>query len=231
MIRRVCAALSILLSLPVLSFAQDRDYRRIERISLDNVENIINLDQLAEATKPSTDLGSNTVRLLQDAEFPMGSPKSGSSRSPLKASGGARRNKGRQYYLFAGPGTFASEGAATYTFGGGGEWFLNRDVEGGSKGLALGIEGSVVGYPECGVCGGYLLGSFNASYHFGEGKLVPFFTGGVGAAASTEGGSVPLVNLGGGVTYWLGRHGLRIELRDNFNTTAHNLSLRIGFTF
>lgn len=178
MIGRVCAGLSILLSLSVPSSAQGTD-----------------------------------------ASF------------PLDDSAGIRRNKDRQVTLFAGPGTFAEEGVATYTFGGGAEWFLNGNAEGASKGLALGIEGSIMGYPECGVCGGYVLGSFNASYHFGRGKWVPFVTGGVGGAGSTEGGGVGLMNVGGGITYWFGRHGIRLELRDHFNSTAHNVSLRIGFTF
>ncbi len=144
----------------------------------------------------------------------------------------AQGTDGRQYYLFAGPGTIGS-GSATYTVGAGGEWFLNHDSEGATKGLALGIEGSILGYPECGVCGGYLIGSVNASYHIGRGKWVPFVTGGVGRAGSTEGDGVGLVNVGGGVTYWFGRYGLRLELRDNadFDFDAHNVSLRIGFTF
>ncbi len=201
--------------------------RTVERIPLENVESIVNLDQLADATILSTDW-----RLSQDAIFSTGRPESGASHSNVKASGGSRRNKGRQYYLFAGPGTFGAE-SGTYTVGGGGEWFLSRDSEGATKGLALGVEGSILGYPECGVCGGYVIGSVNAAYHVGTGKWVPFVTGGVGGAGSTEGGGVGIANVGAGVTYWFGRYGLRLELRDNvdFDFEAHNVSLRIGFTF
>ncbi len=206
--------------------------RTLERIRLDDVESIVNLDQLADATMPPIDWSAETARFSQDAVFPAARPESGASKSNMRPSGGARRNKGRQYYLFAGPGTFGSE-SATYTIGGGGEWFLNRDSEGFSKGLALGVEGSILGYTECGVCGGYVIGAVNASYHIGMGKWVPFVTGGVGGAGTTEGGGVGLANVGAGVTYWFGRYGLRLELRDNvdFNFEAHNVSLRIGFTF
>jgi hypothetical protein len=198
---------------------------------LDEVESIVNLDPLAETQRP-VDLGADAVRLSQEVTFSGGGPESKASQSLQKAPGVSRRNKSRQYCLFAGPGTFGSQ-SATYTIGGGGEWFLNRNAEGSSKGLAFGIEGSILGYPECGVCGGYLLGTFNASYHFGEGNWVPFVTGGVGGASSTEGGGVGLVNVGAGITYWLERYGLRLELRDNvdFEFTAHNVSLRVGFTF
>ena len=201
--------------------------RTVERIPLGDVESIVNLDQLADATMQSMDW-----RLSQDGTFPTGTPESGASHSNVKASGGTRRNKGRQYYVFAGPGTFGSE-SGTYTVGGGGEWFLSRDSEGTTKGLALGVEGSILGYPECGVCGGYVIGSVNASYHIGTGKWVPFVTGGVGGAGSTEGGGVGIANVGAGITYWFGRYGLRLELRDNvdFDFDAHNVSLRIGFTF
>jgi hypothetical protein len=206
--------------------------RTLERIRLDDVESIVNLDQLVDATMPSIDWRAETKRSSQDATFSAKGPESGASQSSVRASGEARRNKGRQYYLFAGPGTFGSE-SATYTVGGGGEWFVSRDFEGATKGLALGVEGSILGYPECGVCGGYAIGSVNASYHIGTGSWVPFVTGGVGAAGSTEGGGVGLANVGAGVTYWFGRCGLRLELRDNvdFDFEAHNVSLRIGFTF
>jgi hypothetical protein len=203
----------------------------VERIAFGEVESIVNLDQLAEVKRP-VDLGTDTVRLTQGVTFSRRGPESAAAQFPQKGPGGVRRNKGRQYYVFAGPGTFGSE-SATYTIGGGGEWFLNRNAEGSSTGLAFGIEGSILGYPECGVCGGYLLGAFNTSYHFGEGKWVPFVTGGVGGAGSTEGGGVGLMNVGAGITYWFGRYGLRLELRDHvdFEFTAHNVSLRIGFTF
>jgi hypothetical protein len=283
MIWRVCTGLSILISLPVLCFAQqasesflldllqripvesriearllngdkvqgllievtDHDlamtlhekkgghsaHQTVERIPLEQVESIVNLDQLAEAVRP-VDLGADAARLAQEVTFPGSGSESAAAQPLQKGPGGVRRNKGRQYYVFAGPGTFGSE-SATYTIGGGGEWFLNRNAEGPSKGLALGIEGSILGYPECGVCGGYLLGAFNASYHFGGRKLAPFVTGGVGGASSTEGGGVGLMNVGAGVTYWFGRYGLRLEVRDHvdFDFSAHNVSLRIGFTF
>jgi hypothetical protein len=131
-----------------------------------------------------------------------------------------------QFYAFVAPGTFVSEGAATMEFGGGAEWFV-------SEVLALGLDGSIMLYPECFDCGGYLLGSVNGSYYpFAGSKLSPFVTAGIGAAAGEA--RVTLVNFGGGVNYWFRRGlGLRIEVRDHVDTdfAVHNISLRVGFTF
>ena len=181
------------IALGVGTGARSKD-RTVERFRLDDVEIIVNLDQLADATKPSPNWDTEKVKFTQENSFPEGSSKSGASQINPRAPGGLRRNKGRQYYLFAGPGTFGSE-SGTYTVGGGGEWFLSRDSEGATKGLALGVEGSILGYPACGVCGGYVIGSVNASYHIGTGKWVPFVTGGVGGAGTTEGGGVGITGI------------------------------------
>jgi hypothetical protein len=136
----------------------------------------------------------------------------------------------RQGYLFTGPGAFLSEGAATFQFGGGVEWFVY-------EGLAFGGEASLLTYAECFQCGGYVLGSINASYYLlksSPSKLKPFVTAGYGGAGSTEGGGIGLVNFGGGVNYWFkDRVALRIEVRDHVDTDfdVHQVSLRVGITF
>ena len=131
-----------------------------------------------------------------------------------------------QYYAFVAPGAFISEGAATMEFGGGAEWFVS-DV------LAMGVDGSIMLYPECFNCGGYLLGSVNGSYYpVTSSKLSPFVTAGIGWAAGEA--RVTLLNFGGGVNYWFRPGlGLRVEVRDHVDTdfAVHNISLRVGFTF
>jgi hypothetical protein len=111
-------------------------------------------------------------------------------------------------------------------FGGGVEWFVSRV-------LAMGVDGSVMVYPECLDCGGYLLGSVNTSlYPLRSNKVSPFVTAGIGAAGGDA--SVTLVNFGGGLNYWFRKGlGLRIEVRDHVDTqfAVHNVSLRIGVTF
>jgi hypothetical protein len=146
----------------------------------------------------------------------------------LPALSGAQsfEERSRNFYLFGAPGVFISEGAATMEFGGGAEWFVSRV-------FAMGVDGSVMIYPECLDCGGYLLGSVNGSYYPLRGnKLSPFVTAGIGGAGGEA--SVTLFNFGGGFNYWA-REGLgfRIEIRDHVDTefAVHNISLRIGVTF
>lgn len=136
----------------------------------------------------------------------------------------------RNIYVFAAPGAFVSEGATTLEVGGGAEWFVH-------KGIALGVESSFLAYPECFQCGGYLMGSINASYHVfasSPRKVKPFVTAGYGEATSTDGDGIRLVNFGGGLNYWF-RDGvaLRVEVRDHVDTSfdVHQVSLRVGLSF
>jgi hypothetical protein len=48
----------------------------------------------------------------------------------------------QQGYVFAAPGAFVSEGAATLEFGGGMQWLVYR-------GLGLGFDASLMGFAEC----------------------------------------------------------------------------------
>jgi hypothetical protein len=137
--------------------------------------------------------------------------------------------RSREIYLFGAPGVFLSDGWATLEFGGGAEWFVH-------KGFALGLDASILTYPECFQCGGYVIGSINGSYHLFRSsprKVKPFVTAGFGGAASGD-GSVGLVNFGGGLNYWFrDRLGLRVEVRDQVDTDfdVHQVSLRVGITF
>jgi hypothetical protein len=108
-----------------------------------------------------------------------------------------------QGYLFFGPGN-----ARALHLGGGGEGLVY-------KGLGLGGE---LGYafPRGAFGGGIGLLSANASYHFNvrsHWKIHPFVTGGYTLAVRS--GTANLVNLGGGLTYWMSdRVGLRVEYRE-----------------
>jgi hypothetical protein len=134
----------------------------------------------------------------------------------------------QQGYVFAAPGAFVYEGAATtLELGGGMEWLVYR-------GLGLGFDASLLGFPECFSCFSMALGSIDASYHFvpSRGRLVPFVLGGVGGVVAEEGGAV-LGSVGGGINSWFENGmALRIEVRDRFHTDGvHLLGVRVGITF
>jgi hypothetical protein len=133
----------------------------------------------------------------------------------------------QQGYVFAAPGAFLYEGAATtFEFGGGMQWLV-------AGGLGLGFDASLLGFTECFDCS-MAFGSIDASYHFvpSSGRVVPFVLGGLGGVA-VDGGKAMLVNVGGGLNYWFGNGmALRLEVRDRFDAEGvHLLGVRVGITF
>jgi hypothetical protein len=134
----------------------------------------------------------------------------------------------RQGYVFAAPGAFVYEGAATtFELGGGMEWLVHR-------GLSFGFDASLMGFRECFSCVSMALGSVDAAYHFipSGGRLVPFVLGGIGGIA-IDGGAAVLGNVGGGFNYWFENGmALRVEVRDRFHTDGvHLVGVRVGVTF
>ncbi len=134
----------------------------------------------------------------------------------------------RQGYVFAAPGTLIYEGGiSTLELGGGMHWLVHR-------GLGFGFDASAVRFTGCFDCGGMLLGSMDASYHFvpSSGRFVPFVLGGLGGVA-IDGGAAAFVNVGGGFNYWFENGmALRLEVRDRFDRWGvHILGVRVGVTF
>ncbi len=133
-----------------------------------------------------------------------------------------------QAYIFAAPGTQSVGDEYTLHLGAGGDYFLKRGFAVGGE---LGYLGLARAYEH-----GFFVLSGNGSYHFlparGDAKVVPFVTSGY--SLGFRGGSVNLVNFGGGVTWWVARkHGVRLEIRDHLDPRAdqHYLGFRIGWTF
>ncbi len=144
---------------------------------------------------------------------------------------GPARENPRQYrfqgYVFGAPGAYVgySENRATMHIGAGGEGLVYR-------GFALGAEAGILGA----VQGSDPLGllSIDGSYVFSRSrKLSPFLAGGYSLTGGN--GRRNLVNVGGGVNWWLGeRTGVRFELREHAyadGSNRHIFEARIGFAF
>jgi hypothetical protein len=72
--------------------------------------------------------------------------------------------------------------------------------------------------------------SFNGSYHFSNGKVDPFITGGYTACSLLS--TINYGNAGGGLNYWFSQHvGVRAEFRAFFNGTLQFPIFRGGIAF
>lgn len=138
---------------------------------------------------------------------------------------GFEQHRGQGYAFFA-PGKV--ESTAVLHFGAGGERFIYR-------GLAAGGD---IGYlfPAESFRYGVGLLSVNGSYHLNRNShwiVSPFVTSGYSLAF--RGAAANMVNVGGGLNYWLGeRTGLRLEFRDHIQPgyrATHLLEFRIGLAF
>jgi len=134
-----------------------------------------------------------------------------------------------QGYVFFAPGVTSGGGSGFAHFGGGGEALFKQVGAGAELGYLT---------PWREFRDGLGLFSANGSYHLtagGDGKVVPFATGGY--SLLFRGGSKSGFNFGGGVNYWMGdKTGVRFEVRDNTFSEfefdrAHFISFRIGFSF
>ncbi len=152
---------------------------------------------------------------------------SAQSPSPTTAPGSGQAHHA-QGYVFVAPGAYIgyADSVAILHVGGGGEALIQR-------GLGIGAEiGAIGSLQESG--GGLGLFSVNGSYHFRRNKkIAPFLTGGYSVVGGN--GTRSLVNVGGGVNYWLReRVGIRLEFRDHFYLDGAGrqlLGFRIGFAF
>ena len=149
----------------------------------------------------------------------------------LSFSGRPLRAQPSHGYIFFAPGgiTCCHNTSMTLQFGGGGEYVIK-------KGVGVGAELSVVGARQS--FGDSAMGLFspNGFYHFVHGqdiKADPFVTGGYTLLFRSY--HANLANFGGGMNYWLARRvGVRLELRDQLNTTgtiAHFWGVRFGVAF
>ena len=146
-------------------------------------------------------------------------------------------------YAFGGPVAVSNLGIRDSTtawhVGGGGEKSIGRR-------FGVGAELGSVYFPSVetafGCChqsrtdayrGGLL--SLNTAYHFAGPNtatdgMQPFVTGGLSFLLGDE--PMPLWNVGGGVDWWLGRHGgVRLELRDQLSLAPALLGFRFGVVF
>ncbi len=149
----------------------------------------------------------------------------------LLASGAARAQTTGEGSVAVGPGAYSNGVSAgpVIQFGGGGEAIVKRAFGIGGEASLTGASG-----------GGFLESSLKASYHFrpqgATHRVVPFVSGGYTLLGTlTERGGLNGVNFGGGLTYWLGREGVRVEVRDvvldtGFRTTQY-WTARIGLSF
>lgn len=149
----------------------------------------------------------------------------------LMAGLASAQTPGGQLYTFVAPGGVAGGNGASATmhYGFGGEGFV---YDGLSVGGEIGYAASLRRQSQ-----GLGIASGNGSYHFknssGDGRLVPFITGGYSVlfrSAAAHG-----FNFGGGVNYWSKeRLGVRLEFRDHvakFDRPVHFLGFRVGITF
>src|SRR5215510_16403331 len=131
---------------------------------------------------------------------------------------------GGQGYVFFAPGMETPGGSGIAHFGVGGEVLF--------KGIGLGPE---IGYltPIRSFGNGIGVFSPNVSYHFINGKVSPFLTGGY--SLFFRSGHANGFNFGGGVNYWVSnRAALRFEFRDNVipkYRDHHFLGFRAGLSF
>ncbi len=135
------------------------------------------------------------------------------------------QHRGQGYVFFAPGRGFET---TTLHIGAGGEGFIY-------KGLAAGGD---IGYlfPAQSFRYGAGLLSVNGSYHLNRNShwiVSPFVTSGYSLAF--RGAAANMVNVGGGLNYWLGeRTGLRLEFRDHIQPgyrATHLLEFRIGLAF
>ena len=127
-------------------------------------------------------------------------------------------------YVFFAPGVEIPGGEGLAHMGVGGEVLF--------KGIGIGPE---IGYltPIRSFGDGIGVFSPNVSYHFGNGKVSPFVTGGY--SLFFRSGHANGFNFGGGVNYWVSnRAALRFEFRDNVipeHNDVHFLAFRFGLSF
>lgn len=146
---------------------------------------------------------------------------------PISSEADSPDDRMRQGYVFTAPGVLSGLDVGTLEVGGGFQWMTYR-------GWSLGFDASLMGLPDCFYCGGLVLGSFDAAYHFAKPsrRLAPFVLGGFGGVFTGE-DAVPFVGFGGGINYWLDRGiAFRIEVRDRvISEGVHSLGMRLGVTF
>ena len=148
--------------------------------------------------------------------------------SLLPAAALAQRSLG---YWYVAPGGLTSSGVTAFTMqiGGGGEIALR-------KGVALGIEGGVVGVKREFFHSLQGEGAVNGYYHFNhsrEARWDPFVTGGYSMLFRK--GVSNLGNFGGGFNYWFAENvAFRFEFRDQVlggPATTHYWGGRVGLSF
>ena len=141
-----------------------------------------------------------------------------------------RRGWGYGYVAFGGVAPNGSN--VTFTFGGGGERLIYKDLGAGAELASI----TPIGRFD----DGFGLFSANASYHFGgkdnSRKTIPFVSGGY--SLLFRDGTKSGVNVGGGIQYWASpRVALRFEVRDHafsegvINRNFHLYGVRVGVLF
>jgi len=129
------------------------------------------------------------------------------------------------FYAFGGVGTATSRFGPSIGLvhvGGGGEFVAQSGFGGGAE----------LGYlaPWQNGSNGVGLLSLNGLYRFRGTEVVPFVTGGY--SLSFRSSATSFGNIGGGMTWWRGSRGLRLELRDNLRDAAnHWIVIRVGIAF